>query len=124
LELGRCVTLYFVNKPAKTHCTRRFSVLNITKSITNGKAVFALEGRLDTNTASELDEALSSCIKDADKLEFDLSKLEYISSAGLRILLAAHKEFTQKGGMKVTGVSDMVMEIFSVTGFTDILTIE
>lgn len=99
-------------------------MLNITKTITNGKAVFALEGRLDTNTSPELDNALSASVGNADSLVFDLAQLEYISSAGLRVLLAAHKEFSKKGGMKVINVNSMVMEIFEVTGFSDILTIE
>lgn len=98
-------------------------MLNITKTINNGKAVFSLEGRLDTNTSPELDAALSSFADKADELVFDLEKLEYISSAGLRVLLAAHKDFSKKGGMKVINVNSMVMEIFEVTGFADILTI-
>jgi anti-sigma B factor antagonist len=99
-------------------------MLNINKTITNGKAVFTLEGRLDTNTSVELDAALSPVLDTINELVFDLSALEYISSAGLRVLLATHKSLSKKGGMKVTNVNEMIMEIFEVTGFSDILTIE
>ena len=99
-------------------------MLNINKTITNGKAVFALEGRHDTNTSVELDAALSPVLDDINELVFDLGALEYISSAGLRVLLATHKSLSKKGGMKVTNVNEMIMEIFEVTGFSDILTIE
>ncbi len=99
-------------------------MLNINKTITNGKAVFALEGRLDTNTSTELDAAISPVLEGIDELTFDLGALEYISSAGLRVLLATHKALSKKGGMKVTNVNEMIMEIFEVTGFSDILTIE
>ena len=99
-------------------------MLNINKTITNGKAVFALEGILDTNTSVELDAALSPVLDTINELVFDLSALEYISSAGLRVLLATHKSLSKKGGMKVTNVNEMIMEIFEVTGFSDILTID
>lgn len=99
-------------------------MLNINKTITDGKAVFALEGRLDTNTSVELDAALSSVLDGINELVFDLGSLEYISSAGLRVLLSAHKNLSKKGGMKVTNVNEMIMEIFEVTGFADILAIE
>ena len=90
-------------------------MLNINKTITNGKAVFALEGRLDTNTSVELDAALSPVLDTINELVFDLSA---------RVLLATHKSLSKKGGMKVTNVNEMIMEIFEVTGFSDILTIE
>lgn len=99
-------------------------MLNINKTINDGKAVFALEGRLDTNTSVELDAALSPVLDGINELVFDLGSLEYISSAGLRVLLSAHKNLSKKGGMKVTNANEMIMEIFEVTGFADILTIE
>ncbi|MCR5384746.1 MAG: STAS domain-containing protein [Saccharofermentans sp.] len=99
-------------------------MLNINKTITDGKAVFALEGRLDTNTSVELEAALSPVLDGINELVFDLGSLEYISSAGLRVLLSAHKNLSKKGGMKVTNVNEMIMEIFEVTGFADILAIE
>ena len=91
-------------------------MLNIKKTIEGSKATFALEGRLDTNTAVELEAV--------DELVFDFEGVEYISSAGLRVLLANYKAFSKKGGMKVIHVKEMIMEIFDVTGFSDILTIE
>ncbi|WP_185752474.1 STAS domain-containing protein [Butyrivibrio sp. AE2032] len=99
-------------------------MLNIKKTVNGNKAVFALEGRLDTNTSVELDEALKPVVDGVDELLFDLGSLDYISSAGLRVLLATHKIFSKKNGMKVTNVNEMIMEIFEVTGFSDILTIE
>ena len=91
----------------------------------NGKALeISLEGRLDTMTAPDLEAELSQSIPDAETLTLDFSKLEYISSAGLRVLLSAHKAMSAKGGMKVTNVNEVVREVFEVTGFSDILTIE
>ena len=85
----------------------------------------ALEGRLDTNTAPELELVLNDSLDDITALEIDFAKLEYISSAGLRVLLTAHKTMTAKGGtLKVTNSNDVVREIFDVSGFVDILTIE
>ena len=84
----------------------------------------ALQGRLDTMTAPELEAELNKSLKDSDSLVLDFSKLEYISSAGLRVLLSAHKAMSSKGGMKVTNVNEIVREVFEVTGFDDILTIE
>ncbi len=91
----------------------------------NGTALeIALEGRLDTMTAPELEAELNASLKDAESLTLDFSKLEYISSAGLRVLLSAHKMMSGKGGMKVTHVNEIVSEVFEVTGFADILTVE
>ena len=99
-------------------------MLNINQSIENGNAVFALEGRLDTNTSPELEKELREALPGVSALELDFEKLDYISSAGLRVLLAAQKLMDQQGEMKVTNVNETIMEIFEVTGFTDILTIE
>ena len=98
--------------------------MKINKSIENGRACYALEGRLDTTTAPDLERELKSDIDAITALTLDLSKLDYISSAGLRVLLSAHKAMNGKGGMKVTNVNDMVREVFDVTGFADILDIE
>ena len=84
----------------------------------------ALEGRLDTTTAPELEKELKDSMTGANELTLDFAKLEYISSAGLRVLLSAHKVMSGKGGMKVTHVNEIVAEVFDVTGFADILTIE
>ena len=93
--------------------------------VQNGTALeIALEGRLDTVTAPQLESELSKAMPDAETLTLDCSKLEYISSAGLRVLLTAHKAMMGKEGMKITHVNDVVQEVFEVTGFSDILTIE
>ena len=98
--------------------------MNINKN-QNGTALeIALEGRLDTMTAPELEAELNNSLQNADSLKLDFSKLDYISSAGLRVLLSAHKAMSSKGGMKVTNVNEIVREVFEVTGFADILTIE
>ena len=99
-------------------------MLNITKKLENGKAVVSLEGRLDTVTAPDLEKELKDLYVSINELELDCTKLEYISSAGLRVLLSAQKAMTAKGGMKVTHVCEIVNEVFEVTGFSDILTIE
>ena len=98
--------------------------MKINKTIENGKACYALEGRLDTTTAPELEKALKDDLGSIDALTLDFSNLDYISSAGLRVLLSAHKAMSGKGGMKVTNVSELVREVFDVTGFSDILVIE
>ena len=91
----------------------------------NGTALeIALEGRLDTMTAPELEAELNKSMAGAESLTLDFSKLDYISSAGLRVLLSAHKAMSAKGGMKVTHANEIVQEVFEVTGFADILTIE
>lgn len=96
----------------------------ITKKNSGSTLTMALSGRLDTTTAPQLEASLSESLVGVTELVFDMSKLEYLSSAGLRALLSAQKTMAKKGTMKVTGVSDTIMEIFAVTGFSDILTIE
>ena len=83
-----------------------------------------LGGRLDTTTVPELEKAFEENMEVSKDLILDMKELEYISSAGLRVLLAAQKKMNQAGKMKLTGVSDEVMEVFEITGFSDILTIE
>ncbi len=99
-------------------------MLKIDKTVDNGKTKVALEGRLDTVTAPELEAALKEVLPAATELTMDFEKLEYISSAGLRVLLSAQKTMNNQGSMKVKNVNDTIMEIFEVTGFSDILTIE
>ncbi len=99
-------------------------MLNITKNAAGGNVCVALEGRLDTTTAPELEKELKECMGGASELTLDFAKLDYISSAGLRVLLSAHKAMAAKDGMKVTNVNEIVAEVFEVTGFADILTIE
>ena len=84
----------------------------------------AVEGRLDTMTAPELEAEINKSLDGAESLTLDFSHLDYISSAGLRVLLSAHKVMMNKGGMKIKGVNEIVQEVFDVTGFADILTIE
>ena len=99
-------------------------MLNITKSIENGSAVFALAGRLDTVTAPELERALQESLAGVSELTLDFEGLDYISSSGLRVLLSTHKLMSKQGAMKLRNVGETIMEIFEVTGFSDILTIE
>lgn len=98
--------------------------MTITKTQNGSALEIALAGRLDTMTSPELEAELSKALPGADSLVFDFGKLDYISSAGLRVLLSAHKTMSPKGGMKVTNVNDIVQEVFEVTGFADILDIE
>ena len=98
--------------------------MTISKTQNGTSLEIALEGRLDTMTAPELEAELGKSLAGADSLTLDFSKLEYISSAGLRVLLSAHKTMNAKGGMTVTHVNEIVQEVFEVTGFAEILTIE
>lgn len=83
-----------------------------------------LEGRLDTTTAPQLETGLKQNVGDCENLIMDFAKLEYISSAGLRVLLAAQKVMNKQGKMVIKNVNDSIMDVFEITGFTDILTIE
>jgi anti-sigma B factor antagonist len=96
--------------------------MNIISNKNNDRLEIALEGRLDTTTAPELDSFLNASYDDIKSLAIDCEKLAYISSAGLRVLLAAHKKL--KGNLKLTNVCELVMEVFELTGFSDILVIE
>ena len=99
-------------------------MLNICKTTDNENVRIALEGDLDTITSPEFEKELKDSLDGAASLTLDLEKLEYISSAGLRVLLVGQKIMNQQGEMKVVNVSETIMEIFEVTGFSDILTIE
>ena len=99
-------------------------MLNIVKNAENNAVCIALEGRLDTTTAPQLEEELKGALDGAAALTLDLEKLESISSAGLRVLLSAQKAMNAQGEMKVVHANETVMEIFEVTGFSEILTIE
>jgi anti-sigma B factor antagonist len=98
-------------------------MLNIEKRTNGSELVVALEGRLDTITAPDLEKELQESLDDVKLLTLDFEKLEYISSAWLRVLLSAQKVMNRQGAMKVTHVSSAIREIFDVTGFSDILTI-
>ena len=99
-------------------------MLSISKKSENDALTVALEGRLDTSTAPQLEAELKEALTGVAALTLDLGALDYISSAGLRVLLSAQKQMNRQGEMKITNVNETVMEIFEVTGFTDILTIE
>ena len=88
-----------------------------------GETLVELVGRLDTTTAPALDKTINDDLGDTKHLVLDLKGLEYISSAGLRVLLGAQKKFQKIGSMKLTNVREEVMEVFEMTGFSDILTI-
>ena len=91
----------------------------------NGAALeLVLEGRLDTTTAPMLETEVKESLEGITELVMDFEKLEYISSAGLRVILKAQKMMNKQGKMKLTGVNDDVMDVFDITGFLDILTIE
>ena len=98
--------------------------MTINKEKNNGILTLAIEGRLDTVTAPELEKVVNEETADVRELILDMKGLEYISSAGLRVLLAAQKKMNKQGAMKLTAVCDAVMEVFEMTGFADILTIE
>ena len=98
--------------------------MNINTKQDGGKLTIALEGRLDTSSAPQLEGMLKEALRGVTDLGMDFADLAYISSAGLRVLLSAQKRMAKQGGMKVIHVNEIIMEIFDVTGFVDILTIE
>lgn len=98
--------------------------MNIIKTNEGKTLNITLEGRLDTTTAPQLEAELKQSIADNTVLILDFAKLEYISSAGLRVLLAAQKVMNKQGKMVIRSVNDVISEVFEVTGFADILTIE
>ena len=98
--------------------------MTITKEQNGSSMTIALEGRLDTMTAPELEAEIKAALDSVTDLTLDFSKLEYISSAGLRVLLSAHKALQEKGSMKVAHPNEIVREVFEVTGFDTILNID
>lgn len=96
----------------------------INKNVEGKNMTIALDGRLDTTTAPQLEAELKESIDGIEKLVFDFENLGYLSSAGLRVLLSAQKTMNKQGEMVITKVNETIMEIFEVTGFVDILTIE
>ena len=98
--------------------------MTIEKKINGEAATLIVSGRLDTQTAPELENELDSVLAGLKELTFDFTNLEYVSSAGLRVILKAQKAMNAQGSMKLTGVNDSIMEVFDITGFLDILTIE
>lgn len=98
--------------------------MNIEKTQNDSELYIALTGRLDTTTAPQLEAELKHNISGVEKLVFDFVNLEYLSSAGLRVLLSAQKVMNKQGEMIIKNVNSTIMDIFEVTGFVDILTIE
>ena len=97
--------------------------MNIEKIKDSDKLTLKIEGRIDTKTAPEFDETVKTSLDGISSLVIDLKETAYISSAGLRVLLIAQKQMNKQGDMKIINVSEDIMEIFEVTGFSDILTI-
>ena len=98
--------------------------MTIEKKLSGEAVTLIVSGRLDTQTAPELEKELDEVLSSAKELTFDMTNLEYVSSAGLRVILKAQKAMNTQGSMKLTGVNDSIMEVFDITGFLDILTIE
>ncbi|MBQ2848717.1 MAG: STAS domain-containing protein [Clostridia bacterium] len=98
--------------------------MNINKTVNGNELTVALEGRLDTATSPALEAELKNSLEGVEKLVFDFASLEYLSSAGLRVLLGAQKIMNKQGEMIVRNINEIIMEIFEITGFCDVLTIE
>ena len=98
--------------------------MTITKAVDGTALTLALEGRLDTTTAPQLEKEINDSADGMTALSLDLAKLDYVSSAGLRVLLAAQKRMNKQGSMVVKNVCEDIMEVLEITGFADILTIE
>ncbi len=98
--------------------------MQINKTVAADTLTYALSGRLDTTTAPEFEAELKASLGNTAHLLLDFSELEYISSSGLRVLLAAQKVMSKQGDMVVTHVNESIMEVFEITGFSDLLTIQ
>jgi len=98
--------------------------MTIEKKLNNEELTITLEGRLDTVTAPSLEEELKASLEGIKKLVLDFGALEYISSAGLRVLLMAQKTMNKQGSMVIRNVNETIAEVFEITGFADMLTIE
>ena len=101
-------------------------MLNIEKKLENGALFIALEGELDTLSSPDFEAVLEPLLADADSITIDFEKLEYISSAGLRVLLSAEQAMEEKGAeqVKIVNLNDTIRNIFDITGFSDILSLE
>ena len=98
--------------------------MNITVEKDNGRAVLAIEGRIDTTTAPELEKAINTEAEGIETLVLDFKEVKYISSAGLRVLLGAQKKMNAQGNMELINVCEDIMDILEMTGFADILVIK
>lgn len=98
--------------------------MEIKKTTNNDEVTVSLTGRLDTVTAPQLEQEIKNSITGVTKLVLDFTELEYISSAGLRVLLMAQKTMNKQGSMIIKNVNETIMEVFEITGFADVLTVE
>lgn len=98
--------------------------MTINQNREGNQLIISLEGRLDTATAPELEAVIDTALTGVETLVMDLEQLEYVSSAGLRVFLKMQKLMNTQGAMKIIHVNETVMEVFDITGFVDILTIE
>ena len=98
--------------------------MNIKKTLEGTTLTLALEGRLDTTTSPQLETLLADELDGVTELVFDFAQLDYLSSAGLRVLLSAQKKMNSQGSMKLRNVNPTVKEVFDITGFADFLTVE
>ena len=98
--------------------------MNVTITKTGTTALITVSGKIDTTTAPELEAKVKPSLEGVTELTFDFKDVDYVSSAGLRVILSTQKIMTKQGSMKIVHVNESVMEIFEVTGFLDILTIE
>ena len=98
-------------------------MFHVEKKSEGNNVTLVLSGRLDTSTAPGLEEEVKTGLEGTEDLVFDLTELDYISSAGLRVLLSALKKMQKQGSMKITNPNESVMEVFEVTGFSDVMTI-
>ena len=98
--------------------------MEINKTLEENKLTLTVQGRVDSLSAPELEAVLDESLEGVEELVFDFSELEYISSAGLRVLLTSYKKMAEQGTMKITNINEVIREIFEVTGFADIFTIE
>ena len=98
--------------------------MNLIKEVKGDTLTISVIGRLDTVTAPVLENEIKTSLEGIEHLDLDMNALEYISSAGLRVLLSAHKQMNERSGMTVMGCNEDILEIFDVTGFSDILNIK
>ena len=98
--------------------------MTIDRNVIGSKTQLKISGRLDTSTAPELESTIDNCLSGVEELIIDFEGLEYVSSAGLRVILKAQKIMNKQGNMKIVNVNDTIMEVFDITGFADVLTIE
>ena len=98
--------------------------MTIDRNVDGSKTQLKISGRLYTSTAPELEATINNCLAGVEELIMDFEGLEYVSSAGLRVILKTQKIMNNQGNMKIINVNDTIMEVFDITGFADVLTIE